>query len=137
MSDISLIRMTTLKVSLLLIVIVPIIAFAESKQLDGQAFEIEMLAKGSDKPVENTLTFESGTFLSAVCVKHDFPQSKYQSYEKEGVTHFEVNAKSYTKGNMVWKGKVNKDGVLEADAVWYKPDDEKPVEFNIKGKKKP
>lgn len=111
-------------------------SIAKDKSLDGQAFEIEMQAKGSDKPVDNTLTFESGTFLSAVCVKHDFPQSKYLSYEKDGVTHFEVDAKSYTKGNMIWKGTVNKNGELEAKATWHKPDAEKPVEFQIKGSKK-
>ncbi len=115
---------------------VPLTVSADDNLLDGQAFEIEMLAKGSDKPVENTLTFKSGTFLSAVCVKHDFPQSKYLSYEKDGVTHFEVDAKSYTKGNMNWKGTVNEKGELEAKAAWYKPDAEKPVEFQIKGHKK-
>lgn len=114
----------------------PLTLLANDNSLDGQAFEIEMLAKGSDKPVENTLTFESGTFLSAVCVKHDFPQSKYLSYEKDGVTYFEVDAKSYTKGNMSWKGTVNEKGELEAQAAWHKPDAEKPVEFQIKGHKK-
>lgn len=114
----------------------PLTSLAEDESLDGQAFEIEMLPKGSDKPIDNTLTFESGTFLSAVCVKHDFPQSKYISYEKDGVTHFEVDAKSYTKGNMSWKGTVNQSGELEAKAAWHKPDAEKPVEFQIKGSKK-
>lgn len=114
----------------------PLVSMAENKPLDGQAFEIEMLPKGSEKPIENTLTFKSGTFLSAVCVKHDFPQSDYLSYEKDGVIHFEVDAESYTKGNMVWKGTVNESGELEAKAVWNKPDADKPVEFEIKGKKK-
>lgn len=123
-------------VLLAFLVLVAPVSLADKPSFDGKAFTIEMLAKGSDKPVENTLTFESGTFLSAVCVKHDFPQSKYRSYEKDGVTHFEVDAKSYTKGNMVWKGQVNDKGELEASAVWHKPDAEKPVEFQIKGKKK-
>lgn len=55
--------------------LVAIVAQAGSPGLDGKAFDVEMLPAGADEPVANTLTFHDGTFLSAVCVNHDFPQT--------------------------------------------------------------
>ncbi len=107
----------------------------DAEELDGRAFTVEMLKSGSDEPIANTLTFESGTFLSAVCVNHDFPQSKYAVHHEGDTVSFTVNAKSYTKGHMDWEGTV-KDGRLEATAVWYRPDREEPVRFTIRGTQK-
>ncbi|WP_223670812.1 hypothetical protein [Kangiella shandongensis] len=116
----------------LLMLMVP---FAQAQDLDGQTFEVKMQPKGTDKLVDNRLTFKSGTFLSAVCVQHGFAQSDYVSYEKDGVVHFTVDAESPEKGDMKWKGQIV-DGQLVADAVWQKPGKEKPVEFVIKGASK-
>lgn len=104
---------------------------ADTGLLDGRAFEVEMQKKGSEDVIPNTLTFRSGTFLSAVCVQHDFPQSTYEATRTGDAVTFEVAAQSYTKGHMDWEGTVRGDR-LEATAVWYRPDQE-PVEFRIRG----
>lgn len=111
------------------------LAQAGSSALDGRAFDVEMLPAGADEPIENTLTFHDGTFLSAVCVNHDFPQASYQVTEAGDGVGFKVHAESYTKGHMTWDGTV-KDGQLQATAVWHRPDRDEPVRFSISGREK-
>ncbi|NEZ04960.1 hypothetical protein G4Y73_12450 [Wenzhouxiangella sp. XN201] len=111
------------------------LAQAGSPGLDGRAFDVEMLPAGADEPIANTLTFHEGTFLSAICVNHDFPQASYKATESGDGTDFEVHAKSYSKGHMLWEGTV-KDGQLQATAVWHRPDRDEPVRFSISGKEK-
>lgn len=115
--------------------LVAAVAQAGSPELDGKAFDVEMLPAGADEPVDNTLTFHDGTFLSAVCVNHDFPQSSYTAHESDGEIRFEVRAESYTKGYMTWEGSVE-DGQLEANAVWHRPDRDEPVRFEVSGTEK-
>lgn len=126
-----------LPVQLLLVLLLGMAALAHagSPGLDGRAFDVEMLPAGADEPIANTLTFHDGTFLSAVCVNHDFPQSSYKVTETGDSTGFEVHAKSYSKGHMIWEGTVE-DGQLQATAVWHRPDRDEPVRFSIKGEEK-
>lgn len=107
-------------------------AVAGSPTLDGRAFEVEMLPEGADQPVANTLTFHNGTFLSAVCVDHDFPQADYRVTEIDGKVRFEVHADSYSKGHMIWEGTVEADR-LQATAIWHRPDREDPIRFSVQG----
>lgn len=104
---------------------------AKTSLLDGRTFEVEMTKMDSDQVIPNTLTFDAGTFLSAVCVKHDFSKSIYEATETGDAIAFEVNAQSSTKGTMDWEGTVSGDQ-LAATAIWYRPEQE-PVEFSIRG----
>lgn len=108
---------------------------AEPLTLDGKAFDVNMLPAGADQPIANTLTFHSGTFLSAICVDHDFPQASYSAMDEDGVVRFQVHAESYTKGHMIWEGAVE-DGQLQASAIWHRPDREEPIRFSISGSQK-
>lgn len=110
-------------------------SIAQAETLDGRAFDVEMVPKGTDKVIDNTLTFHAGTFLSAVCVKHDFTQAEYSATEKEGKVAFEVTGTSYTKGHMDWQGTVE-DGRLEATAVWHRPGQDEPTRFTVRGTEK-
>lgn len=124
------------KLLLGLLTLVAVVAQAGSPGLDGKAFDVEMLPAGADEPVSNTLTFHDGTFLSAVCVNHDFPQSSYTAHESDdGEIRFEVRADSYTKGYMTWEGTVE-NGQLQASAVWHRPDRDEPVRFEVSGTEK-
>lgn len=131
------IRRTALNASRMLtaFALLAAVSVAHAGALDGRAFDVEMMPVGTDKVIDNTLTFHSGTFLSAVCVKHDFTQADYSATEKDGKVEFEATGTSYTKGHMDWHGTVEK-GRLEATAVWHRPDRDEPIRFTIRGTEK-
>lgn len=111
------------------------VAEADTGLLDGRTFEVQMGKKGSSEGQPNTLTFLSGTFLSAHCVNFDFPQSEYRATRGSNSIDFEVRARSYTEGYMDWKGTVRGDRI-EATAVWHRPGHDEPIELWIRGKAK-
>lgn len=118
--------------ALLSFLVAPAAAEADTGLLDGRTFEVEMGKKGQTEGQANTLTFRSGTFLSEVCVKYEFPQSVYRAQRSGDSIEFRLVARSPSEGHMDWSGTVTGDR-LEATAVWHRPGHDEPIELWIRG----
>ena len=93
--------------------------------LDGMTFEGDLVEFGSEAaPLEDTLTFENGEFLSKACVRYGFGKAPYKATrEGDKVKWSAVVASSEPEGGKAeWSGTVVGDK-LTGTMIWSKADE--------------
>jgi hypothetical protein len=100
--------------------------------LDGKKYVGQFIAKGKTSGSPDTLVFSKGKFRSRFCRTYGFRRAAYTATQNKDQIAFSADTKSKKEGKMVWKGSVRGD-VLEASAVWTKPNSKAPVEYTFKG----
>ena len=87
--------------------------------LDGQSFKAGIIRKGATNQLEDTFTFEDGTFSSAMCKRYNFAAAPYWLRQEGDKVHFRAELESTTDGVMVWQGVIS-NGMLEGTMRWTK-----------------
>jgi hypothetical protein len=105
---------------------------AKKELLDGKKYIGQFVKKGEKSGTPDTLVFSKGKFRSRVCKTYGFGRAKYTATQNKDQIAFGADTKSKKEGKMVWKGSVRGD-VLEASAMWTKPNSKAPVEYTFKG----
>ncbi|MCB2080092.1 MAG: hypothetical protein KDE55_20650 [Novosphingobium sp.] len=97
-------------------------AGAELRALDGLQFRAGIVRadKGDNaQPLEDTLIFNDGKFISKICERFNFQPAPYWVRSDGDHVHFRAELSSPTDGTMIWEGELNQDR-LQGTMHWIK-----------------
>ncbi len=88
--------------------------------LDGKTFSVKISEHNKDgEPMDDSLTFQDGKFMSSDCEQYGFTPAKYESKSKGGATLFKSTLTSEKEGKAEWEGAVKGDNIT-GTFIWSK-----------------